>query len=144
MTDRSVEALLGGRELVGSAIHTEFDLISLSNQGLKKASLDALIGYLGLARKQFVEHILDMSVKTLERKKSDDRLDRHTSSLVIEIAKVVQHTFEVFEDDDKVRDWLATPNRALNGMRPLELFPMPTGLAMVSSILGRIEEGVYS
>src|SRR5690606_38527317 len=125
-------------------IKTEFDLIALSSQGLTKASLEALIAFLGIPKKQFVEQILDMSVKTVERKKSNDRLDRYTSSHIIEIAKVVEHAVEVFEDEDKVRDWLATTNRALNGMRPLELFHMPTGLALVNTVLGRIEEGVYS
>jgi len=139
-----VVTLLGGREVLGTAVKTEFDLITLSNEGLKRASLDALISFLGLPRKQFVEGILDLSVKTIERKRSDDRLDRHTSSHVIEIAKVVEHAMAVFEDEDKVRDWLAAPNRALNGMRPLELFHMPTGLAFVNTVLGRIEEGVYS
>ncbi len=139
-----VATLLGGREIIGTGIKTEFDLITLSNNGLKRASLDALISFLGLPRKQFVENVLDMSVKTIERKQPDDRLGRHTSSHIIEIAKVVEHAMAVFEDEEKVRDWLAAPNRALNGMRPLELFHMPTGLALVNTVLGRIEEGVYS
>ncbi len=140
----NVTSLLGGRDVLGTSIKTEFDLITLSSVGLTKASLDALVSFLGMPRKAFVEGILDMSVKTVERKKGDDRLDRHTSSHLIEIAKVVEHAMEVFEDEEKVRDWLATPNRALNGMRPLELFHMPTGLALVDTVLGRIEEGVYS
>lgn len=139
-----VVSLLGGQEIIGKGIKTEFDLITLSNQGLTKASLDSLISFLGVPKKHFIEQVLNMSVKTIERKKSDDRLDRHTSSHMIEIAKVVEHAMEVFEDEDKVRDWLATPNRALNGMRPLELFHMPTGLALVNTVLGRIEEGIYS
>lgn len=139
-----VVSLLGGQEIIGKGIKTEFDLIALSNEGLTKASLDALISFLGVPKKYFIEQVLNMSVKTIERKKSDDRLDRHTSSHIIEIAKVVEHAVEVFEDEDKVRDWLAAPNRALNGMRPLELFHMPTGLTLVNTVLGRIEEGVYS
>lgn len=140
----NVSSLLGGQEVLGANIKTEFDLIALSNQGLTRASLDTLITFLGMPKKAFVEGILDMSVKTIERKKAEDLLDRHTSSHLIEIAKVVEHAMEVFEDEDKVRDWLAKPNRSLNGMRPLELFAMPTGLAMVNTVLGRIEEGVYS
>ncbi|WP_169719481.1 type II RES/Xre toxin-antitoxin system antitoxin [Olivibacter sitiensis] len=139
-----VSSLLGGQELLGIRIKTDFDLIKLSNQGITKASLDALVSFLGMPRKAFVEGILDMSVKTIERKKDTDRLDRHTSSHLIEIAKVVEHAMEVFEDEEKVRDWLATPNRALNGMCPIELFSMPTGLGLIDTILGRIEEGVYS
>lgn len=140
----NVSLLLGGQGVLGVHIKTEFDLIALSNQGLTKASLDALLTFLGIPKKAFVESILDMSVKTIERKKEDDLLDRHTSSHLIEIAKVVEHAIEVFEDEEKVRDWLAKPNRSLNGMQPLELFALPTGLALVNAVLGRIEEGVYS
>jgi putative toxin-antitoxin system antitoxin component (TIGR02293 family) len=136
--------LLGGKNILAKPIRSEFDIISLSDEGITKASLDALIGHLGISKKAFSENILDSSVKTLERKKSTDKLDRHTSSHVIEIAKVVEHAFAVFEYAEKVRSWLNTPNRALNNRKPIDLFYIPTGLSLVDSVLGRIEEGVYS
>jgi len=136
--------LLGGKDIVTKPIRTEFDMISLSNDGITKASLDALIGHLGISKRAFSENILDASVKTLERKKSTDKLDKHTSSLVIEIARVVEHAFAVFEDGEKVKQWLNAPNRALNNIKPNDLFYTPTGLNMVSDILGRIEDGVCS
>jgi putative toxin-antitoxin system antitoxin component (TIGR02293 family) len=136
--------LLGGKSIVTRPIRSEFDIISLSNEGITKASLDALIGHLGISKKAFSENILDASVKTLERKKSTDKLDKHTSSLIIEIAKVVEHAFAVFEDEKKVKNWLNAPNKALNNIKPIDLFYMPTGLNMVNDVLGRIEEGVYS
>jgi putative toxin-antitoxin system antitoxin component (TIGR02293 family) len=136
--------LLGGTELIREKIKSAFDLITLSNKGIKKASLDALVGHMGMTKKNFAEDILNLSVKTLERKKGDDLLDKYTSSHIIEVAKVVEHAFEVFEDETRVQKWLNTPNRALNQMKPLELFYIPTGLSMVDQVLGRIEEGVYS
>jgi putative toxin-antitoxin system antitoxin component (TIGR02293 family) len=140
----SLIGLLGGVDLITDKIGSAFDLITLSNKGIKKASLDALAGHMGMTKKNFAEDILNLSVKTLERKKSDDLLDRQTSSHVIEVAKVVEHAFDVFEDEEKVQKWLSTPNRALNQMKPLDLFYMPTGLGMVDNVLSRIEEGVYS
>lgn len=139
-----IEVLLGGKGLIKKHIRSEFDIISLSNEGLQKASLDALIGHMGVTKKLFAEEILNLSAKTLERKKASDKLDRHTSSHVIEIAKVMQHALEVFEDEEKVKTWIATPNRALNNMKPIDLFYIPTGLTMVDQVLGRIEEGIYS
>lgn len=136
--------LLGGKSIITRPIRSEFDVIALSNEGISKASLDALIGHLGISKKAFSENILDASIKTFERKKSTDKLDKHTSSLVIEIAKVVEHAFVVFENEEKVKNWLNTPNKALNNIKPIDLFYMPTGLNMVSDILGRIEAGVYS
>jgi len=140
----SFVSLLGGKNIVIKPIDSDFDIISLSNEGITKASLDVLIGYLGISKKAFSENILDASVKTLERKAGTDKLDKHTSSTVIEIAKVVEHAFAVFEDEEKVKKWLNWPNRALNNMKPVDLFYLPTGLKMVNDILGRIEEGVFS
>lgn len=135
---------LGGKNIITKPVQTEFDIIALSNDGLTKASLDALISHLGISKKAFSENILDASVKTLERKKTTDKLDKHTSSIVIEIARVVEHAFNVFESEEKVKSWLNTPNRALNHIKPINLFYIPTGLGMVNDVLGRIEDGVYS
>jgi putative toxin-antitoxin system antitoxin component (TIGR02293 family) len=137
-------SLLGGKNIITNPVHSEFDIISLSNEGITKASLDSLIGYLGISKKAFSENILDASVKTLECKASTDKLNKHTLSMVIEIAKVVEHAFAVFEDEEKVKIWLNYPNRALNNIKPIDLFYLPTGLKMVNDILGRIEDGVYS
>jgi putative toxin-antitoxin system antitoxin component (TIGR02293 family) len=136
--------LLGGQSVVNKPIRSEFDIISLSNEGITKASLEALIGHLGISKKAFSEDILDTSVKTLERKKSSDKLDKRTSSHIIEIAKLVEHVFAVFETEEKVKRWLNTPNRALNNMKPIDLLYLPTGINMINDVLGRIEEGVYS
>jgi putative toxin-antitoxin system antitoxin component (TIGR02293 family) len=136
--------LLGGKDLVSRPIHSDFDLILLSNEGITKQSLESLISYLGISKKAFSENILDASVKTLERKKNTDRLGKLTSSLAIEIAKVVEHALEVFEDEEKVKTWLNSPIRALNYQKPIEFFSLPTGLKMVDNVLTRIEYGVYS
>ncbi|OOQ61458.1 type II RES/Xre toxin-antitoxin system antitoxin [Mucilaginibacter pedocola] len=140
----SLLKLLGGAKLIDAPVTSEFDLIGLSNRGIKKASLDALIGHLGISKKAFAENILNLSVKTFERKNDDDLLDSRTSSHIIEIAKVTEHAFEVFGDEAKAQRWLNTEIRALNYMKPIDLFHILTGLVMVDNILGRIEHGVYS
>jgi len=136
--------LLCGKSIITHPIRSGFDIISLSNEGITKASLDALNVHLGISKKAFAENILGITIKTLERKKSTDKLDKQISSHVIEIAKVAKHAFDVFEDEEKVKTWLNTPNRALNNIKPIDLFYIPTGLGMVDDILGRIEYGVYS
>ncbi|HEX8315599.1 MAG TPA: antitoxin Xre/MbcA/ParS toxin-binding domain-containing protein [Flavisolibacter sp.] len=135
---------LGGKHLLKNPIRSGFDLFHTGSAGIPKASVDELAGYLGVSRKSMAEDILDLSVKTLERKSPADKLDKRTSSHALEIAKVMQHAYEVFEDEEKIRRWIGKENRALNGMKPLQLFDTLTGLNMVNDILGRIEEGVYS
>lgn len=135
---------LGGSAHFDGDIRTDFDIIEAGLTGITKASIDELTYYVGVSKKSMAEEILNMSVKTLERKDPKDKLDKRTSSHALEIAKVMQHAFEVFEEEEKARKWLNRENRALNGLKPVQLLNTLTGINMVNDILGRIEEGVYS
>lgn len=140
----SIVYWLGGNTFLENPMRSDFDLLSAGVEGIAKASVDALAVHMGVNRKYIAEDIFDLSVKTLERKSPADKLDRRTSSQAIEIAKLMQHAYEVFEDEEKLRRWINKENRALGGMKPVSLFSTLTGLNMVNTILGRIEEGVYS
>lgn len=136
--------LLGGKLLFDSSINNNYDLILLSRSGITKASAESVISFTGMSKKSFAEDILNISIKTLERKHDDEKLDKRTSSLVIEVARVLEHTYQVFTEREKVLSWLSKPNKALHGESPLSLFSIPTGIGMVEDVLTRIEEGVYS
>jgi putative toxin-antitoxin system antitoxin component (TIGR02293 family) len=125
-------------------MHSDFDIIKLSAVGITKSSINTLASYIGISRKNMAEDIFDVSVKTLERKDSKTRLDKKITSHALEIAKVVQHAYEVFRDEEKVKLWVNRENKALNNMKPVQIFDTLSGLNMVNDILGRIEEGVYS
>ena len=139
-----ISELLGGVASLNTSIKNYYDLILLSRAGISKASAESVISFTGMSKKSFVEDILNLSIKTLERKQADDKLDKRTSSLVIEVARVLEHTYQVFNDKEKVQKWLSKPNNALHGETPLSLFSTPTGIGMVGDVLTRIEEGVYS
>jgi putative toxin-antitoxin system antitoxin component (TIGR02293 family) len=142
--EKHLVKILGGKANVKKPIQSNFDLIHLSQDGVTRASVEALMNYIGVSKKQFTEDILDISIKTLERKKVEEKFDKRTSSHVIEIAKLVEHALTVFEDEEKTRRWLNQENKALNNKKPIDLFDTLTGLMMVNDVLGRIEEGVYS
>jgi len=123
---------------------SNFDFINLGISGITKGAVNTLASHLGISRKYISENIFDISVKTFERKEDKARLDKKVSSHALEIARVLQHAFEVFRDKEKVKRWLNSQNRALNNFKPVELLDTLTGINMVNDILGRIEEGVYS
>ncbi len=56
----------------------------------------------------------------------------------------MHHAYQVFEDEEKMKRWINQENKALNGMKPIELFDTLTGLNLFNDILGRIEGDVYS
>ncbi len=120
------------------------DYIKLSNTGITKASINTLADYIGTSRKFISENIFDVSVKTMERKEDKEKLNRKISSHALEIAKLVQHAYTVFRDEEKVKRWLNRENRTLNNMKPVELLDTLSGLILVDDVLGRIEEGVYA
>jgi putative toxin-antitoxin system antitoxin component (TIGR02293 family) len=123
---------------------SDFEFIHLGAKGLQKEFIDVLANDLGITRKAMAEDILNVSVKTMERKTKTEKLDKRISSHALEVAKVLQHAFEVFENEEKVKRWVNKENRALNDKKPVELFDTLTGINMVNDILVRIEEGVYS
>ena len=128
----------------GRSIHSEFDLIRLGNAGVTKNAIHHLASSLGISRKEIAEDVFNISVKTLERKDTRTKLDKKTSSHAVEIAKILQHAYEVFRDKDKLKRWLNTGNKALNNLKPVALLDTLSGLTLVNDVLGRIEEGVYS
>ena len=77
----------------------------------------------------------------MEHKNDNDSVSNQT---LVGIADVLEHAFDVFGSDDKVKLWLNTPNGALNKARPIDLLNVPEGLSRVNDILGRIEHGIYS
>ncbi|MBA4167876.1 MAG: DUF2384 domain-containing protein [Chitinophagaceae bacterium] len=144
VVSKGVVHWLGGKPNPRLPLESDFDIIKAGTAGISKSSVDHLAIHMGISKKSMAEDILDLSIKTLERKRPQDKLDKKTSAHALEIARLMQHAYEVFEDENKVRKWINTENKALNSMRPLQLFDTLTGLNMVSDILTRIEEGVYS
>jgi putative toxin-antitoxin system antitoxin component (TIGR02293 family) len=135
---------LGLSNAAAKNLTTYFDFINLSNTGITKASINTLADHIGITRKFISENIFDISVKTMERKENREKLNKKISSHALEIAKLLQHAYSVFRDEEKVKRWLNRENRALNNMKPVELLDTLSGLVLVDDVLGRIEEGVYS
>jgi putative toxin-antitoxin system antitoxin component (TIGR02293 family) len=135
---------LSGSVKMNTIIRSPFDDIDLAIEGVSKASIDNLATRLGISRKKMAENILSLSVKSMERKGDSEKLDKKTSSHAIEIARVMQHAYQVFENEDKVKDWMNRENRSVKNRKPIELLETLSGINLVNDILGRIEEGVYS
>ena len=129
---------------ISKSIISAFEVLKLGSSGITKDSINNLASHIGISRKNMAEDIFNVSVKTFERKDNKEKLDKKTSSHAIEIAKVVQHAYEVFRDEAKLKLWINRENKALNNIKPVQLFDTLSGLNMVNDILGRIEHGVYS
>lgn len=135
--------LLGGKEFMPSRPSSVIDFIVASSKGIPKLSVINLASVLEVPMKDMAT-LLNVSYKTLGRKKKTDILDSISSSLSIEIANTIAKGLSVFEDSARLNRWLHKENSALKGKIPFDLLSTPTGIKLVNQVLGRIEEGVYT
>ncbi|RAJ10990.1 putative toxin-antitoxin system antitoxin component (TIGR02293 family) [Chitinophaga skermanii] len=138
-----VYMILGGEKNIHRAVNSELDYLDLSIHGIPKSSIISIAEYLDIPMKDMAD-LVNLSPKTLERKKNTDLLSEVVSSQAIEIASTIAHGIEVFDDMETFKHWLNKENRAIAGKKPLEIMNTATGLKIINTILTRIEEGVYS
>lgn len=135
--------ILGGMKFMAKEPVSSFDFLAASTKGITKQSVMNLADIMAVPMKD-IATLLNMSYKTLGRKRKTDPLDSLSSSLSIEIANTIATGLSVFEDPEKLNRWLHKENRALGSKKPFELLNTPTGIKMVNRILRRMEEGVYT
>ncbi|MEO8853349.1 MAG: antitoxin Xre/MbcA/ParS toxin-binding domain-containing protein, partial [Ginsengibacter sp.] len=135
--------ILGGKSFMPTVPKSAFEYVTIANKGIKKQSVTRLAELMNIPMKDMAA-LLNISYKTLGRKKETDTLDSISSSISIEIAESISKGLSVFEDSDKLSRWLQKENRALQGEKPIDLLNTPTGIKIVNKLLGRIEEGVYT
>lgn len=135
--------ILGGEKSIGQKPVSGLDYLVAATLGIPKSSDENLANVLNIPMRDMAV-LLNLSYKTLARKKKDEVFGNLVSSLSVEIANTVAKGLAVFEDTDRLNRWLHKENKALNGQKPFDLLNTPTGIKLVSQILGRIEDGVYS
>ena len=135
--------ILGGKSFTSTVPKSAFEYARIANKGIKKQSVTRLAELMNIPMKD-IAALLNISYKTLGRKKETDTLDSISSSISIEIAETISKGLSVFEDSDKLSRWLQKENKALQGEKPIDLLNTPTGIKIVNKLLGRIEEGVYT
>jgi putative toxin-antitoxin system antitoxin component (TIGR02293 family) len=87
---------------------------------------------------------LNISNKTLQRyKAAKSRFKAPHSEKILELAEVLNTGMLVFQDIDKLKQWLHTENYALGNFRPMDLLSDSYGKELVLSELIRIDEGIF-
>ena len=83
-----------------------------------------------------------MSPRTLNRRKSQDRLPPDESERVYRILKLIELATDVLGSEDDARDWMKEANFALAERTPLDLAKSEPGAAIVERLLEQIRHGV--
>ena len=139
----TLRVILGGNKTLEKSLRGDFDLIDLSRTGIKKSTLKSLADYLGIPMETF-SGLLHSSYRNIQRKDNDELLDTLKTEKVLELAAFAQRGIEVIGDKESFAEWLQSPLVALGNKTPLDFLDTSFGIQMVTKILGRLEQGVYS
>jgi putative toxin-antitoxin system antitoxin component (TIGR02293 family) len=138
----TLRIILGGNKNLKN-LTGDFDLINLSRTGIKKSTLKSLAEYLGINMETMSE-LLHSSYRNIQRKDEDQLLDTLKTEKVLELAAFAQRGIEVIGDKESFAEWLKSPLASLANKTPLNFLDTSFGIQMVTKLLGRLEQGVYS
>jgi putative toxin-antitoxin system antitoxin component (TIGR02293 family) len=88
--------------------------------------------------------LLHSSYRNIQRKDDDELLDTLKTEKVLELAALAQRGIEVIGDKESFAEWLRSPLISLGNKTPLDFLDTSFGIQMITKILGRLEQGVYS
>ena len=149
MSDRMVNELsavvheLGGPTAVGRKIGSSEDMSAAIREGFPHAAVEGLLESSGLSLQEIASS-LDLSLRSLQRRKNQGRLARYESDRLYRLARIVALAEYFLGDRALAIEWLKRPNKVLGGVAPLRMVDTELGARQVENVLGRIGFGGVS
>lgn len=134
---------LGGEPVLGRSLRTAADLEAAIREGFPQTVVAEVMHGAGLTLKDLAAS-LDLSARSLQRRRHEGRLARYESDRLYRLARTVALAKHYVGDEESALRWLKRPNRALGGRTPLALVDTELGARSVENILGRIAYGGIS
>jgi len=130
--------------LIGVKAPSLVALIDKVEEGLPFEAFERLARLLNNSAGDLAQR-LRIPARTLQRRKRSGVLSVEESERLLRLSRIVQASFELFEDDHKAAiAWLGRENRGLAGQTPLEMSSTELGGEEVLNLIGRLEYGVFS
>jgi putative toxin-antitoxin system antitoxin component (TIGR02293 family) len=130
--------------IIGVKAKSPKTIIKVIRAGLPYATVKFLQDTLELSRDQ-IATVLQMSFRTLERRKKSGKLDSIESDRAIRLFRVFSRACELYEGDQEAAlKWLKRKNSALEGLAPEEMIETEVGAVLIENLIGRLENGVFS
>jgi putative toxin-antitoxin system antitoxin component (TIGR02293 family) len=140
---RAVVEALGGESVFGRALHSQTDLQAAIRQGFPQSVVKEVMQAAGLTLTELAAS-LDLSARSLQRRRREGRLARYESDRIYRLARIVALAKHYLGDQDQAARWLKRGNRALGGLSPLNVIDTEPGARAVENVLGRIAYGGIS
>lgn len=134
---------LGGQQILGKTLSSDRDLREAIREGFPPAVVEELMRASGLSLKELAES-LDLSPRSLQRRRRSGRLARFESDRLYRLARIVALARQSLGNQDLAMRWLKRANRALGGLAPIAAIDTELGARQVENVLGRIAFGGIS
>jgi putative toxin-antitoxin system antitoxin component (TIGR02293 family) len=134
---------LGGRRVLGRSLSTDADLREAIREGFPPAVVEELLQASGLTLKELADS-LDLSVRSLQRRRRSGRLARFESDRLYRLARIIAMAQQNLGGRERAINWLKRGNRALGGIAPIAAIDTELGARQVENVLGRIAYGGIS
>src|SRR5438045_6275030 len=134
---------LGGSQTLCRTLSSDGELREAIREGFPAPVVEQLMRASGLTLKELAES-LDLSPRSLQRRRSGGRLARFESDRLYRLARIVALANQYLGDHVRALRWLKHPNRALGGIAPVTAIDTELGARQVENVLGRIAYGGIS
>lgn len=134
---------LGGEAVFGRRLERDSDLQTAIREGFPQKVIEELMEAANLSIKELAA-CLDLSPRSLQRRRREGRLARYESDRVYRLARIVALAKSSLGSRDAATRWLKRANRALGGHAPLAVIDTEIGARAVENVLGRIAFGGVS
>jgi len=134
---------LGGEQVLGRMLRSETDLRAAIREGFPQKVVERVMHSASITLVELAV-TLDLSTRSLQRRRGEGRLARIESDRLYRLARIVALAKHYLGSAQLGTRWLKTPNRALGGKTPLESIDTEPGARAVENILGRIAYGGVS
>ena len=140
---RAVVKELGGCKVLGRKLASQHDLCEAIREGFRPGVVEELMKASGLTLRELAE-ALDLSPRSLQRRRRSGRLARFESDRIYRLARIVAVAQESLGSTESAARWLKRSNYALGGAAPINSVDTELGARQVENVLGRIAYGGVS
>src|SRR5947209_2499393 len=130
---RAVIEGLGGKQIHGRVVSSEDALREVIREGFPPAVVKELMRSSGLTLKELAG-ALDLSPRSLQRRRRSGRLARYESDRLYRLARIVALANEFLGDHERAIRWLKRKNGALGGIATLAALVTELGARHVAYI----------
>jgi len=107
---------VGGERGVGRTVRSDEDMNGAIREGFPHAAIEGLQESSGFSLREIATS-LDLSIRSLQRPKTQGRLARYESDRLYRLARLIALAEYFLGDHQRAINWLKRPNHVLGGSR---------------------------